>query len=598
MKKENPLQTIRHSTSHLMAAAVLDLFPTAKFGIGPAIENGFYYDFELEKNLSPQDLKEIEKRMKQLVKKDLKFEKKEISLTEAMDLFKKLKQPYKIDLLKDLNKFGLTKKSLKINLPLTEKKDLVTIYKLGNFIDLCRGPHLKSTKEIKTFKLEKLAGAYWRGDEKNKMLQRIYGLAFQTEKEMENFLNLRKEAEKRDHRKIGQELNLFQLNDDIGPGLILWHPKGAILKRIIENYILDEYTSHGYKLVSTPHLAKLNLWKVSGHDNFYRENMFPVMHMAETNNEEKDDYQVKPMNCPFHIAIYKNEVKSYRELPLRYTELGTVYRYEKSGVLHGLTRVRGFTQDDAHIFCSPEQLDKEIETTVKFGIKILKTFGFKDYDIYLSTQPEKFVGSQKNWTRATQSLKKSLEKLKIKYKIDPAGGVFYGPKIDIKIKDSLGRDWQCTTIQVDFNLPEKFDVNYINNQGKKEQPIMIHRALLGSLERFIGVLIEHYAGNFPLWLTPVQIYLTPVGKKHLALTKKLGQEFESNGFRIQIDDLNETISYKVRKAEKQKIPYILVIGDKEMKSNFLNIRMRGNKMEKITKKKFLEKILKEVNGKI
>jgi len=597
MKKDNPLQTIRHSTSHLMAAAVLDLFPTTKFGIGPTIENGFYYDFELEQNLNPQDLKEIEKRMKQLVKKDLQFEKKEISLTEAINLFKKLKQPYKIDLLKDLKNFGATKKSLETNLPLMEKKDLVTIYKLGNFIDLCRGPHLKSTREIKTFKLEKLAGAYWRGDEKNKMLQRIYGIAFQTEKEMENFLNLRKEAEKRDHRKIGQELNLFQLNDDVGPGLILWHPKGAVLKRIVENYILDEYTNHGYKLVSTPHLAKLNLWKVSGHDSFYRENMFPVMHMAETNKEEKDDYQVKPMNCPFHIAIYKNEVKSYRELPLRYTELGTVYRYEKSGVLHGLTRVRGFTQDDAHIFCCPEQLDKEIETTVKFGIKILKVFGFKDYDVYLSTQPEKFVGSQRNWTQATQSLKRSLEKLKIKYKIDPAGGVFYGPKIDIKIKDSLGRDWQCTTIQVDFNLPEKFDVNYINNQGKKEQPIMIHRALLGSLERFIGVLIEHYAGNFPLWLSPIQIYLTPVGKKHLALTKKLGQEFENNGLRVQIDDLNETISYKIRKAGKQKIPYILVIGDKEMKSNFLNIRMRGNKVEKITKKKFLEKILKQVKEK-
>jgi len=591
------LETLRHSTSHLMAAAVLELFPKAKFGIGPVIENGFYYDFDLNQTLTPQDLVKIENKMRQLAKRNLKFGKKEITINQAIELFKKLNQPYKIDLLQDIQKHGTTQESLKHKNIKTLKQDKVTIYELGNFVDLCRGPHVDFTSQLGVFKLNKIAGAYWRGDEKNKMLQRIYGLAFTLQKELDAFIKLQQEAEKRDHRKLGQELDLFQINENIGPGLILWHPKGAILKRIIENYVLNEYINNGYQLVSTPHLAKLNLWKTSGHNDFYRENMFPVMHMSEMSKEEKDDYQVKPMNCPFHIAIYQNAVKSYRDLPLRYTELGTVYRYEKSGVLHGLARVRGLTQDDAHIFCPAEQLDKEIETTTKFAIKILKTFGFKDYDIYLSTQPEKSVGSQNNWDRATKALENSLKKLKIKYAIDPAGGVFYGPKIDIKIKDSLGRAWQCTTIQVDFNLPEKFDVTYIDNKGKKQRPIMIHRALLGSLERFIGVLIEHYAGAFPTWLSPIQVYLTPVGKTHCATAKKIAKELEKNGLRVETDLLNETVSYKVRKAEKQKIPYILVIGDKETKGKFLNVRMRGNKVEKMTKKKFLERILKKIEEK-
>ncbi len=595
------LEIIRHSTSHLMAAAILELFPQAKFGIGPVVAHGFYYDLDLETKLTPQDLKKIEKKMRQLIKKGLPFIRQEMNLDQALKLFKKLDQPYKIELLEDIKKTGTTVKSSKnknnLNSPSQSSNTQVSIYQLGNFIDLCRGPHVKSVKELGVFKLDKIAGAYWRGNEKNKMLQRIYGLAFSQKKELDEFLKNRAEAEKRDHRKIGQELDLFQINEDIGPGLILWHPRGAILKRIVENYILDQYTANGYQLISTPHIAKMNLWKKSGHNNFYRENMFPLMHLVELNKEEKDDYQLKPMNCPFHIAIYQNELKSYRDLPLRYTELGTVYRYEKSGVLHGLTRVRGFTQDDAHIFCSLDDLDKEITTTVKFGLKILKTFGFKNYDIYLSTQPEKFVGSQKNWDKATKALKDALKKLKIKYQIDPAGGVFYGPKIDIKIKDSLGRDWQCTTIQVDFNLPEKFDITYIDKKGKKKQPIMIHRALLGSLERFLGVLIEHYAGAFPLWLSPVQVYLTPVGKIHQKETKKLGQELEEKGLRVLVDTLNETISYKIRKAEKQKIPYILVIGDKEVKSNNLNVRMRGNRQEKMSRKKFQEKILKEIKEK-
>jgi threonyl-tRNA synthetase len=604
MKNEKlSLELIRHSTSHLMAAAVLELFPKAKFGIGPVIENGFYYDFDLDRTLAPQDLTRIENKMNELAKKDLKFVKKEMNIEEAMELFKKINQLYKIELLQDIKKHGTTEKPLEHeNISAkggkTSEQNKVTIYQLGNFIDLCRGPHVESTGQLGTFKLSKIAGAYWRGSEKNKMLQRIYGLAFYNKKELDDFIFLMAEAEKRDHRKLGQVLDLFQINDDVGPGLVLWHPAGATLKRIIENYIIDEYTQNGYCLVSTPHLAKLNLWKTSGHNNFYRENMFPVMHMEESFQEEKEDYQIKPMNCPFHIAIYKHAIKSYRDLPLRYTELGTVYRYEKSGVLHGLTRVRGFTQDDAHIFCAPTQLSQELESITKFAIKLLKTFGFKDYDIYLSTRPEeKFVGSLANWDLAEKTLENSLKKMKIKYKIDQAGGAFYGPKIDIKIKDSIGRAWQCTTIQVDFALPERFDVSYIDEGGKKQQPIMIHRALLGSLERLIGVLIEHYGGAFPTWLSPTQVYLAPVGEKHYSIVKKLAVELKSHNLRVEADLLNETIGYKIRKAEKLKIPYILVIGDKEAKSNFLNVRMRGNVVKKMTKKQFIDKLLKEVEGK-
>ena len=595
--KKISLEILRHSTSHLMAAAILELFPEAKFGIGPVIANGFYYDFDLEKSLTPQDLQKIEKKMRQLAKKNLKFVKKEMTIDQAIKLFQKLKQPYKIELLKEIKKHGTTEIKKIEKQTKKQKIDKVTIYELGDFVDLCRGPHISSLGQLNAYKLDKIAGAYWRGNEKNKMLQRIYGLAFSQQKELDEFLKIQEQAKKRDHRKLGQELDLFQINEDVGPGLILWHPKGATLKRTIENYILDEYIKNGYQIVSTPHLAKLNLWKTSGHNDFYRENMFPIMHMKEMTKEEKEDYQIKPMNCPFHIAIYQNAIKSYRDLPLRYTELGTVYRYEKSGVLHGLTRVRGFTQDDAHIFCLLEQLDKEIETTVKFAIKILKTFGFKEYDIYLSTQPKKFVGTQSNWKKSTSALEKALKKLKIKYEVDPGGGVFYGPKIDIKIKDSLGRDWQCSTIQIDFNLPEKFNVTYINNKGEKQQPIMIHRALLGSLERFIGVLIEHYAGAFPVWLSPIQVFLTPVGKIHSSATKKLSQELEELGIKTEINILNETISYKIRKAEKQKIPYILVIGDKEIKEKHLNVRMRGNVIKKMTKKQFLDKILKEIKEK-
>ena len=589
-KNKIHLEILRHSTSHLMAAAVLELFPEAKFGIGPVIESGFYYDFDLPKNLIPGDLIKIEKKMTELTQKKLKFERQEMSIEEAIELFEKLNQPYKIELLKDIKKFGTTEIDQQPAIS-SQQISKVTIYKLGNFIDLCRGPHLPSTKEIGAFKLTKIAGAYWRGDEKNKMLQRIYGLAFLTKKELDDHLKLLEEAEKRDHRKLGQELDLFSFDETVGQGLPLWHPKGALLRQIIEDFWIKEHLKNGYQLVRSPHIGNLGLWKTSGHWDFYRENMYSPIKI------EEDLYLIKPMNCPFHLKIYQSKMRSYRELPFRWAELGTVYRFEKSGTLHGLIRVRGFTQDDAHTFCTPEQLNKEIENTVRFGIKLLRIFGFKDYEIALSTRPEKYVGTIKNWERATNALKIALEKLKLKYQIDPGEGVFYGPKIDIKIKDSLGRAWQCTTIQVDFNMPERFRMTYVDRRGKKAQPIMIHRALLGSLERFVGVLLEHYAGALPVWLSPVQIYITPVGKRHRQAAKKLAKELTELGLRCEIDELNETIPYKVRKAEKQKIPYILVIGDKEIKGKTLNVRMRGNLVKRMTKNKFIKKILKEIEQK-
>jgi len=568
-----------------MAAAILNLWPKVKFGIGPAIANGFYYDFEFPKPIEEKDLNKIEEEMRRLIKKNLKFIRQELTINEAKELFKKLDQPYKLEILSDLEKHDATIKN--------QKSNNVTIYQLGDFIDLCRGPHIPSLKDIGSFKLIKIAGAYWKGSEKNKMLTRIYGLAFETPEELKKYLRQEEEAKKRDHRLLGESLELFKEIDEIGPGLILWLPKGAILKKTIEDYVLKEYLKNGYKLVSSPHLAKIDLWKISGHIDFYKESMFPSIHLKEI-KEEKDDYQIKPMNCPFHIAIFKDSLKSYRDLPLRYTEMGTVYRYEKSGVLHGLTRVRGFTQDDAHIFCAPFQLDEEIEKSFKLALKILRTFGFKKYEIFLSTQPDKFVGEQKIWDKAMDALKKTLSKSKIPYQIDPGGGVFYGPKIDIKIKDSLGRPWQCSTIQVDFNLPSRFNLFFIDEKGKKEKPIMIHRALLGSLERFIGVLLENYAGALPFWLSPVQINISSVSKKHKRFALKLAKEFEDLNIRVEVNNSNETIPYKVRKAEKQKIPYILVIGDKEMKGKYLNVRERGKKnYQKTTKKQFIEKLLKE-----
>lgn len=544
------IETTRHSLAHILAHAVQELYPGVKFGIGPAIEQGFYYDFELLNPLSPNELSKIEKRMKELIKKDLKFEKKIISEKEAEKIFQN--QPYKLELLKEFAQ----------NKP-------IQIYQTNNFIDLCQGPHLKSTKEINSdsFKLTKIAGAYWRGSEKNQMLTRIYGLAFKTKNELEDYLKKEQEAEKRDHRILGQKLGIYLIDEEVGAGLPIWMSNGALLRKIIQDYLYKELKKEGYHWAVTPHIGNLNLWKSSGHWELYRENMYSPIKI------EEEEYLLKPMNCPFHIKIFKSEIRSYKDLPIKYAELGTVYRYERSGTLHGLTRVRGFTQDDAHLWCAPEQLTQEIEKLLKHGLKILKAFGFKDYEIYLSTKPEKFAGTEKGWKKATDSLKLILKKLKLKYQIDPGGGVFYGPKIDIKIKDSLGRPWQCTTIQIDFNLPERFDANYINQKGKKQRVIMIHRALLGSLERFIGVLIENYAGAFPLWLAPEQIWIIPISLKHKKYAQLIKKELSF--LRVEVKDENETLSKKIRNGEIQKIPYLLIIGDKELKTKSISIRERG-----------------------
>ena len=579
-------ETIRHSLAHLLAYAVSELYPGIKFGIGPAIKNGFYYDFDFKNPISNEDLPKIENKMKELIKQNIVFKKKNVSKNEAKKIFKN--QPYKLELIKEL------------------PGKIVSIYQSGEFLDLCKGPHIKSTKEInaEAFKLTKTAGAYWRGNEKNPMLTRIYGLAFDTKKELEEFLKKEKEAEKRDHRILGQKLELFMFDEEIGAGLPLWMPKGEILRHIIEEYLYEELKKAGYQWVRTPHLGNLNLWKTSGHWELYRENMYSPIEI------ENEKYLIKPMNCPFHVKIYQSKIISYKNLPIKYAELGTVYRYEKSGVLHGLTRVRGFTQDDAHIFCTPEQLSTELVNVIKLALKILRDFGFKEYDIFLSTRPEKHVGTLKIWRKAENSLKYALEKLKLKYRIDPKEGVFYGPKIDIKIKDALSRPWQCTTIQVDFNLPERFDVTFIDKKGKKKQPIMIHRALLGSIERFIGVLIENYAGSLPLWLSPEQIWIIPVGSRHEKYAQKVkkglseGPAFGGRvaggleSFRAEVRSENETVSKKIRDGELQKIPYLLVVGDKEMKSKSVRVRERGKGdigMMKLNK--FLDKVKIEIEKK-
>jgi len=567
------IEIIRHSLSHILAAAVQELHPGTKFGIGPAIENGFYYDLS-SVALAKEDLPKIEEKMKEIIKKNIAFKKEELLMSDLNKLFKD--QPYKLELIKEL------------------PGEKLTIYQSGDFIDLCQGPHVKSTGEINPdgFKLTKIAGAYWKGDEKKPMLTRIYGVAFKTKRELLDYLQKEAEAEKRDHRILGQKLELFYFDEEVGAGLPIWQPKGTILRKIIEDYLHKELTSRGYQWVISPHIGKLELWKTSGHWELYRENMYSPIKIDE------EEYMLKPMNCPFHVKIYQSNIRSYKDLPLKYAEFGTVYRYERSGVLHGLTRVRGFTQDDAHIICAPEQLSEETTKLLKDGFKILKTFGFKEYDIYLSTRPEKYAGTLKNWIKATNVLKYVLKKLKLKWQIDSGGGVFYGPKIDIKIKDSLGRPWQCTTIQVDFNLPDRFNMTYINQKGKKQRPFMVHRALLGSLERFIGVLIEHYAGALPLWLAPEQIWVVPVGSRHEKYAKEVGERFKALDLRFKIKDENETVSKKIRGGELQKIPYLLVVGDKEMKTKQVRARERGKGdigMMKLTK--FLEKLTTEIKVK-
>ena len=571
VSSDDGLDILRHSTAHLMAKAVVDLYgPNLKVAIGPAIEDGFYYDFDREAPFTPEDFESIEAKMEETVKSGIPFERKVVSKAEAIRLFEEKGEQYKVELLKEI------------------ESETVSLYQLGDFIDLCRGPHVPNSSWLQVFKLIKVAGAYWRGDEHNPMLQRLYGTAFDDRKKLKKYLNDLEEAKKRDHRKLGKELGLFTISDQVGPGLILWQPKGALLRRIIEDYWKEEHYKHDYELLYTPHIARLDLWQTSGHLDFYSENMYSSMAIDEV------QYQLKPMNCPFHISIYKSQMRSYREFPLRWCELGTVYRYERTGVLHGLLRVRGFTQDDAHIFCRPDQLEEEIFNILDLNLKILETFGFDQYDIYLSTRPDKYVGSEEHWQKATDALKHALEKRGLAYEIDPGEGVFYGPKIDIKIKDVLGRSWQCSTIQVDFNLPERFEVNYIGEDGKEHQPIMIHRALMGSLERFIGVLIENYAGAFPIWLAPVQARIMNITDAQLDYCKNVYQQLRQAGVRIEKDLRNEKLNYKIREAQLAKIPYMLVIGDREAESGTVTVRERSSKnLPPMTVEDFAAKINNE-----
>jgi threonyl-tRNA synthetase len=543
-------EVYRHSASHIMAHAVKELFPDAKLAIGPATEEGFYYDFDIERPLGPEDLEAIEKKMKEIVKKDLPFSRRTMGRAEAMELFRGLGEDYKVELLGEI------------------EGDTVSVYEEGGFVDLCRGPHLPSTGMLSAYKLLSVAGAYWRGDEKRKMLQRIYGTAYLEEKDLRDYLEFLEQVKKRDHRRLGKELDLFSMSEDIGPGLILWHPDGAIIRKTIEDFWREEHLKADYKLLFTPHIAKLALWERSGHWDFYRENMYSPMEV------EGAPYEIKPMNCPFHIAIYKSSLKSYRDLPLRYAELGTVYRFERSGVLHGLLRVRGFTQDDAHIFLMEEQIEEEIVKVLDFTLFILKTFGFEDYDIYLSTMPDKHVGTGESWQRATNALEGALRDKALAYQIDPGEGVFYGPKIDIKVKDSLGRPWQCSTIQVDFNIPERFDVTYRGADGREHRPIMIHRALMGSLERFFGVLIEHYAGAFPLWLAPCQVSVLTITERHADYAGMAAGKLRGEGIRAEVNAGNDKIGYKIRQATIRKVPYLVIIGDKEVEEGKVTVRRR------------------------
>jgi len=547
---EEALEVLRHSAAHLLAHAVLELFPGIQIGIGPAIENGFYYDFLRDKPFTPEDLVAIEAKMKELANQDFPIERVTYSKEEALHLFQKLGQPLKVEIVQE--KGG----------------DVVSCYRQGSFIDFCLGPHLPSTKYIQHFKLLSVSGAYWKGNEQGQQLQRIYGTAFFNKQDLEKYLSLLEEAKKRDHRKLGQELDLFSSNNDLGAGLILWHPKGATVRRIIEDYWHQEHIKDGYDFLYTPHLAKLDIWRKSGHTKFYSA-MYPPLQIDEI------EYELKPMNCPFHIMVYKSRQRSYRDLPLRWAELGTVYRLERSGVLHGLLRVRGFTQDDAHIFCSHDQLEEEINRVIALALRILKTFGFSQYDIFLSTRPDKFVGSLEDWERATQALKQALIAKNLNFQIDEGEGVFYGPKIDIKIKDALQRSWQCTTIQLDFNLAERFDVGYIGQDGLSHRPFLIHRAILGSLERFFGVLIEHYNGNFPLWLAPIQMAIIPIADRHNDYATSLDRKFKAQGMRVWLDLRREKMSYKIREAEMQKIPLILIVGDKEVANGTVSLRIHS-----------------------
>jgi len=562
--EDSQLFRIRHSTAHIMAQAVLEKFPEGKVAIGPAIEDGFYYDFDLPRPLTPEDLEGIEKRMRGIIQSGVNFERKVVSADEAKVLFHD--QPFKIELIEGLESGEMDDDGNPVDV-----KPEISTYSQGGFTDLCRGPHVANSREINpaAVKLLNVAGAYWRGDEKRPMLQRIYGTAWSKPDELKDYLWRLEEAKKRDHRKIGQELDLYSINEEIGAGLILWHPKGGRIRKLIENFWSEEHEANGYEFVYTPHIGKAQLWETSGHLGYYKDNMYSPVDI------EGQQYFLKPMNCPFHLHIYKNSIRSYRELPLRYAEEGTVYRYERSGVLHGLMRVRGFTQDDAHHFCRPDQMPEEIDFVLNFSLHILRSFGFSDIHAYLSTRPEKSVGDPAMWEAAEVALEDSLNRSGLDYDVDRGGGAFYGPKIDLKVEDAIGREWQLSTIQFDFNNPERFDLTYIGEDGQPHRPYMIHRALLGSLERFFGVLIEHYAVAFPVWLSPMQAALIPIADRHLEYAAKVQAELRKAGLRVMVDDRPERMNAKIRDAQNQKIPYMLVIGDKEEESGQVALRLRN-----------------------
>lgn len=575
------LEKIRHSFAHIMAAAVYEMFPEAKFGIGPTIEDGFYYDFDLPRTLIPEDLPLIEERMKKILKKDIKFAKKEVTTAEAKKLFETAKQNYKVELLEDIEKKG-------------EKK--VTIYKSGNFVDLCSGPHVSSSKELdpESFKLTSIAGAYWKGNEKNSMLQRIYGVAFADKKELKNHLKELEEAKKRDHRKINKEMDLYTISDEVGAGFVILRPNGAIIRHEIEKFWNELHLKNDYQLIYTPHVGKLDLWKKSGHWNHYREMMYPPMKLDNVT------YLLKPMNCPFHVMVYKSDIRSYRDLPYKTAEIATVYRYEKPGVLHGLLRVRMITQDDAHVFCREDQLEEEIEKVYDLAMEMLKIFGFEKFEAELAVRDEankkNYIGEEKNWQKAEEALVAVLNKKKQKYTRAEGEAKFYGPSIDIKLIDAFGRAWQGPTIQVDFNFPEKFDLNYIDEHGKKQRVVMIHRTVLGALgERFIGNLIEHYGGHFPLWLAPEQARVLPVSDKFNEYGSEVVEKLKQAGIRAKIDDSSESLNKKIRNAELQKVPYMLVVGEKEKKRG--GVAVRHNKEGDMGAKR-VEDLVKEMKKEI
>lgn len=549
---EEAREVYRHTAAHVMAQAVTELYPGTKLAIGPAIQDGFYYDFDIPVRLTPEDLPSIEERMREIVERNHPLVREVWPREEALRFFRELEQDYKVELLEEM------------------EEETVTVYRQDGFVDLCRGPHLPYTGMLRNFKLLSLAGAYWRGDESRPMLQRIYGTAFLERKDLEDYLHFLEEAERRDHRKLGREMDLFSFHEEAGPGVVFYHPRGAILRGIIEDFLKEEHRKRGYQMVVTPHLFKGELWEISGHMDYYGENMYMF---------EKDGarYVVKPMNCPGHILIYKTKPRSYREMPIKFFELGTVYRYERSGVLHGLMRVRGFTQDDAHIFCREDQIEEQIAEILDFAFYCLRTFGFDDYEVYLSTKPDKAVGSEELWEKATGALQRSLESMGIEYRWDPGEGVFYGPKIDVKLRDAIGRLWQGPTIQADFNLPERFDLTYAGPDNRPHRPVMIHRVVLAGIERFYGVLLEHYGGHLPFWLSPLQVVIIPIADRHLDYARGLENKMKEMGIRAEVDDERQTVGMKIRKAQIQKVPFAVVVGDREMESGTISVRDRTGK---------------------